>query len=104
MRSGPPGETISDVQLITSKTEQMFKCFKVNDVGKKCCIEEQKNLINWSTFSVNWQKPVNKYISKLIIVRYADVRAYSSHVNIYCQEGTSVVLSSMTPSPQTFKN
>ena len=49
-------------------------------------------------------KPVNKYISKLIIVLYADVRAYSSHVNIYCQEGTSVVLSSMTPSPQTFKN
>ena len=46
MRSGPPGETISDVQLITSKTEQIFKCFKVNDVGKKCCIEEQKNLIN----------------------------------------------------------
>ena len=46
MRSGPPGETISDVQLITSKTEQMFNFFKVNDRGKKCCIEEQKNLIN----------------------------------------------------------
>lgn len=43
MRSGPPGETISDVQLITSKTEQngihlnikMFQCFKVNAVEKK---------------------------------------------------------------------
>ena len=29
---------------------------------------------------------------------YAVVRAYCSHVNMYCEEGTSVVLSSMTPS------
>ena len=28
---------------------------------------------------------------------YADVQAYCSHVNIYCKEGTSVVLFSMTP-------
>ena len=29
---------------------------------------------------------------------YAVVRAYCSHVNMYCEEGTCVVLSSMTPS------
>ena len=29
---------------------------------------------------------------------YAVVRAYCSHVNMYCEEGTSVVLSCMTPS------
>ena len=29
---------------------------------------------------------------------YADVRAYCSHVNLYCKDGTSVVLPSMTPS------
>ena len=29
---------------------------------------------------------------------YADVLAYCSHVNLYCKDGTSVVLSSMTPS------
>ena len=29
---------------------------------------------------------------------YADVRAYCSHVNIYYKDGTSVVLSYMTPS------
>ena len=29
---------------------------------------------------------------------YADVRAYCSHVNTYCKDGTSVVLSSIIPS------
>ena len=29
---------------------------------------------------------------------YADVRAYCLHVNMYCKEGTSVVLPFMTPS------
>ena len=50
MRSGPPGETISDVQLITSKTEQngihlnikILQCFKVNTVGKKFRVENPK--------------------------------------------------------------
>ena len=54
MRSGPPGETISDVQLITSKTEQngihlnikMFQCFKVNAVGKKNSTSKIQNPIN----------------------------------------------------------
>ena len=50
MRRGPPGETISDVQLITSKTKQngihlnikMFKFFNVNAVGEKFRIENPK--------------------------------------------------------------
>ena len=33
-----------------------------------------------------------------VVPLYADVQAYYSHVNISCKEGTSVFLSSMTPS------
>ena len=33
---------------------------------------------------------------------YADVRAYCSYLSVYCKEGMSLVLSSMTPSFFTF--
>ena len=85
MRSGPPEETISDVQLITSKTEQMFKCFKVNDVGKNAASRNKKP----DQLILVYCKLHDKSQSTSILVSlllYADVQAYCSHVNIYCKE------------------
>ena len=106
MRSGPPGETISDVQSITSKTEQngihlnmkMFQCFKVNAVGKKkISHRKSKTRSTDPRLMLTYKCQSTSILVSLLLD--ADVRGYCSHVNIYCQEGTSVVLSSMTPSP-----
>ena len=105
MRSGPPGETISDVQLITSKMEQngihlniiMFKCFKVNAVEKKNPHRKSKTRSTDLRLRLTYKCQSTSILVSLLL--HADVRGYCSHVNIYCQEGTSVVLSSMTPSP-----
>ena len=86
MRSGPPGVTTSDVQLITSKTEQKdihlnIKMFK-NKMGKKLLYLGTKARSTGPRLLYK-----NQSTSILISLSlYADVRAYCSHVNIYCKD------------------
>ena len=73
----------------------------VEEAAKVCGL---MNIINVSSHIVHIAGWVGTVSSQMDLERlpvaplYAVVRAYCSHVNMYCEKGTSVVLSSMTPS------
>ena len=73
----------------------------VEEAAKVCGLV---NIINVSSHIVHIAGWVGTVSSQMDLERlpvaplYAVVRAYCSHVNMYCEKGTSVVLSSMTPS------